>query len=66
MKDKKLAIIDFDGTIVNSMGYMDDMLRGWLKRYGIEANDEMLQEVKPKGFINGSAYLREKYNIQES
>ncbi len=66
MKNYKMAIIDFDGTIVSSMDYMDDMLRGLLHNYGIQANDDMLQEIKPKGFINGSSYIKTKYNVDAS
>ncbi len=66
MRDKKLAIIDFDGTIVPSMLYIDNMLRGLLSKYGIDINDEVLAEIKPKGFINGAAFIKDKYKLEKT
>lgn len=66
MKNMKMVILDFDGTLVSSMDHMDKMIRGLLSKYGVEATEEMISEIKPKGFINGSSYIKSKYKIEAS
>lgn len=66
MKNIKMIILDFDGTVVSSMGYMDDMLRKLLLKYNVVPNDDMLSRIKPKGFTGGAAFIKDEYNLKAS
>ncbi|MGO1470119.1 MAG: HAD family hydrolase [Tissierella sp.] len=66
MKNIKMIILDFDGTVVSSMGYMDDMLRDLLLQYDIVPNDDMLSKIKPKGFVGGAAFIKDEYKLHAS
>lgn len=66
MKNIKMIILDFDGTVVSSMGHMDDMLRNLLLKYDVVPNDDMLSRIKPKGFVGGAAFIKDEYNINAS
>lgn len=66
MNQKKLAILDFDGTIVTSMNYIDEMLKKLLAKHGISPNDDMLREIKPKGFRDGASYIKKEYHLEAS
>ena len=46
--DKKYAIFDLDGTLVDSMGYWDDLAVEYLRGQGVETvSDELLQRTAP-------------------
>lgn len=66
MKNIKMIILDFDGTVVSSMGYMDDMLKDLLLKYDIVPNDDMLSKIKPKGFVGGAAFIKDEYKLDAS
>ncbi|MDO5718442.1 MAG: HAD family phosphatase [Tissierellia bacterium] len=61
----KAIIFDFDGTLVDSMSAMEDMLVNMLVDRGKTPNEDLIHEIKPRGFRGGAAYLKEVYQIEE-
>lgn len=62
----KAVIFDFDGTLVESMVYMEEMLIQLLEDRGKTPKDELIHEIKPLGFHGGAKYLKETYNLNET
>lgn len=56
--NKRYAIFDMDGTLVDSMGYWRNMEREFLTGRGITENlDEILEATKPMTLEESSAYF---------
>ena len=62
--DKRYAIFDMDGTLVDSMGYWRNMEREFLTRKGVTDNlDEILEITKPMTLEESSAYFSKTCGI---
>ena len=62
--DKRYAIFDMDGTLVDSMGYWRNMEREFLLSRGItEHLDEILEITKPMTLEESSAYFSKTCGI---
>ncbi|MCR6544304.1 HAD family hydrolase [Dehalobacterium formicoaceticum] len=66
MNKKRMVIFDFDGTVVASMEYIDEMFKRLFAKQGIIPDDEMLSEIKPKGFSGGATYMKKEYHLDDS
>lgn len=56
--NKKFAIFDMDGTLINSMDYWCNLGREYLYKYGITENiEDILEEVGTKTMSQGSKLL---------
>jgi len=62
--DKRYAIFDMDGTLVDSMGYWRNMEREFLLSRGVTENlDEILEITKPMTLEESSAYFSKTCGI---
>ena len=58
------AIFDMDGTLLDSMGLWRSLPREYLRRHGIDADDEYLErELRYMAVKKAVAYLKENYAI---
>lgn len=65
--DKRFAIFDMDGTLIDSMDYWCDLGREYLYKYGItEGIADILEEVGTKTMSQGSRLFKENFpNLPE-
>ncbi len=59
----KAAILDFDGTLVDSMPVWKDVSVTYLKSHGVTPNDDLRDAIKEMSVAQSSEYLRETYNL---
>ncbi len=63
--DKKFAIFDLDGTLVDSMGYWNHMTEEYLSRHGIrEVSQEALEETAVMTTRQTMEYFNKKFGLQ--
>ena len=61
----KGIIFDFDGTLVDSMYYWSQLSRKYLHLKGKETDEETENKLKSMPVYKSSAYIKEKYNIED-
>jgi HAD superfamily hydrolase (TIGR01509 family) len=62
--DKKYAIFDMDGTLVDSMGYWRNLAAEFLKSQGIPSLDPSIREkIKPLTVAESAALFIREYNL---
>lgn len=60
--NKKFAIFDMDGTLIDSMDYWCDLGREYLYKYGItEGIEDILEQVGTKTMSQGSKLFKEAF-----
>ena len=59
----KAAILDFDGTLVDSMPVWKDVSLTYLKSHGVTPNDDLHDAIKEMSVAQSSEYLRETYRL---
>ena len=65
--DKKIAIFDFDGTLVDSAGYWQRTEREFLDRHGISGDlSEILEKIKPMTVPEAAREFIERYALSET
>lgn len=63
--DKRYAIFDMDGTLVDSMAYWQDLEREFLVKKGItQGLDEILEQTKPMTLQESSTLFIERYHVE--
>ena len=66
--DKKYAIFDFDGTLVDSMPYWQTEEINFLKQRGVAAPEELdatMERIKPLGILEASEILVERFGFPD-
>ena len=62
--DKRCAVFDMDGTLIDSMGYWQRLGREYLARHGVRENVEpVLDRIKPMTMLESSAVFMEAFGI---
>ena len=61
--DKRYAIFDMDGTLVDSMGYWKALGRDYLAGLGVRATAEQLEPIGPMTMLESAAYFMETFGI---
>lgn len=62
--DKRCAIFDMDGTLIDSMGYWQRLGREYLAKMGVVENVEpVIQRIKPMTMLESSALFMEAFGI---
>ena len=59
----KGAILDFDGTLFDSMFIWDAAGEVYLRSIGIEPKEDLQKVLKPMRLLQSATYIREKYAI---
>lgn len=58
------AIFDMDGTLLDSMPMWQELGVSLLGRFGVEADAELQERLKPMTLRQGAAYCRETYHLE--
>ena len=66
IKNIKACIFDLDGTLVDSMWMWPDIDREYLKRFGIEYDDNLKDEIDGISFHETAVYFKNKFGISDS
>ena len=62
--DKKFAIFDMDGTLVDSMPYWDGIFREYLESVGIREDlREAMDAIRPKMLQESTAYMIDRFHL---
>lgn len=61
--NKRYAIFDMDGTLVDSMGYWKALGRDYLAGLGVRATAEQLEPIGPMTMLESAAYFMETFGI---
>lgn len=62
--DKRCAIFDMDGTLIDSMGYWQRLGREYLAKMGVVENVEpVIERIKPMTMLESSALFMEAFGI---
>lgn len=62
--DKRFAIFDMDGTLIDSMGYWQRLGREYLAKKGVVENVEpVIERIKPMTMLESSALFMEAFGI---
>ncbi|MGO1469558.1 MAG: HAD family hydrolase [Tissierella sp.] len=59
----KAAVFDFDGTLVDSMGFWSNLARNYLYSIGIVALNDLEKSLEKLTVSEGILYMKEKYKI---
>lgn len=60
---KKGAIFDLDGTLINSMKVWENADYVLARKYGFEPDQEYWDKVTACSFLEGAAYITERFNL---
>ena len=64
--DKRFAIFDMDGTLVDSMAYWKNLAAEFLERKGIQSvSADILEQIKPMTMSESAALFIEKYGLPQ-
>lgn len=58
------AIFDMDGTLLDSMPMWQELGVSLLGRFGVEADAELQERLKPMTLRQGAAYCRKTYHLE--
>ena len=59
----KGVIFDFDGTLVDSMGYWSKIAATFLKNKGIQADEETIRIIEELPIFKSAELIKEKYGL---
>lgn len=63
--DKKFAIFDMDGTLVDSMGYWKHLAEEFLTKKGVlEIPEDILEKIKPMTMTESAALFAREFSIE--
>lgn len=62
----KAAIFDLDGTLLDSMGFWENVAALYLRDQGIEADGDIGRILYPMSMLEGAAYIRGRYQLKIS
>lgn len=63
--NKKYAIFDMDGTLIDSMGYWKNLGREYLALHGVTENlDEIMGRIKPMTMTESAELFRIEFQLQ--
>ena len=65
-RDKKGAIFDMDGTLMDSMWMWKDIDIEYLGRYGIDMPENLQREIEGMSITETAVYFKEHFGIQDS
>lgn len=66
LKDKKAAIFDLDGTLVDSMGIWGDIDIAYLGKHGLEVPEDLQKSVEGLAFTEVALYFKERFALSDS
>lgn len=62
--NKRYAIFDMDGTLIDSMGYWKNLGREYLALHGITENlDEIMERIKPMTMTESAELFRTEFHL---
>ena len=62
--NKKYAIFDMDGTLIDSMKYWKNLGREYLSKFGITENlDEIMEKIKPMTMTESAELFRKEFDL---
>ncbi len=64
--DMKCAILDLDGTIIDSMPAWKNVTRDYLASLGITADADIREQVKRKTSLENARYLQSYYHVDKT
>lgn len=62
----KAAVFDFDGTLVDSMEFWNNLAKNYLFSIGVMATDDLNKAIEKLTVDEGIAYMKERYKIPKS
>lgn len=63
--NKKYAIFDMDGTLIDSMGYWKNLGREYLALHGVTENlDEIMERIKPMTMTESAELFRIEFHLE--
>lgn len=66
LKNLKAILIDFDGTIANSMDLLYEGYRGFMSAFGLEGTRDEFETLTGPSVLEIVGKLKKKYHLQES
>ncbi|MDO5389549.1 MAG: HAD family phosphatase [Eubacteriales bacterium] len=66
LKDKKAAIFDLDGTLVDSMGIWKDIDVEYLGKLHLEVPEDLQQDIEGLSFSEVAVYFKKRFGLKES
>ncbi|MBQ4283749.1 MAG: HAD family phosphatase [Lachnospira sp.] len=65
LADFKCAILDLDGTLLNSTGVWEQIDIEFLGKRGIEVPKDFMEAIKTHNFMSGAVYAVERFGLDE-
>lgn len=62
----KAVVFDFDGTLVDSMEFWENLAKNYLSSIGVRATDDLNKTIEKLTVDEGIAYMKERFNIPKS
>lgn len=66
LNNKKAAIFDLDGTLVDSMYVWGDIDVEYLGRFGLEVPEDLQRSVEGLSFSEVAVYFKERFGLEDS
>lgn len=66
LADFRCAILDLDGTLLNSTGVWEQIDIEFLGKRGIEVPQDFMEAIKVHNFYSGAEYAIERFNLKEN
>lgn len=60
------AIFDMDGTLLDSIPYWDRLVPAFLKEYGIEASEDLNEQMSVLSMQESGVWLKERFSLAPS
>lgn len=61
----KAAVFDVDGTLVDSMGFWNNLAENYLSSIGVKARDDLNKAIEKLTVDEGISYMKERYDIKK-
>lgn len=62
----KAVIFDADGTLLDSMGFWDDVVNNMLISMGVSPKKDLTEILTPMSMIEGAEYIKNEYSLDIS